>query len=258
MPSHLLLPDFSDPGIWISLITLFALETVLGIDNIIFISLLTNRLPAEDQPKARRLGLILALVFRVGLLFGITWIVSLKNPVFSLPFWPDASGQPMGISVKDIILILGGIFLIGKSTSELFHKTEARHMATKPSSSAAKAMRSIIMQIILVDIVFSLDSILTAVGLVESIWIMIIAVILSMVVMLAFAGAISKFINKHPSLQVLALSFLILIGVLLVAEGFEQGFGKGYVYFGMAFALGVELLNMRLRAKRDGGSVGKG
>jgi predicted tellurium resistance membrane protein TerC len=251
MPSHLSIPDFADPGVWISLLTLFALETVLGIDNIIFISLLTNRLPASEQPKARRLGLILALLFRLALLFGITWIVTLKEPVFHLGFWLDDKGVPMGISVKDIILILGGAFLIGKSTTELYQKTEGRHKESQ-QGKGTKAIRSIILQIIAVDVVFSLDSILTAVGLVESVWIMVIAVLMSMLVMLVFAGGISNFINEHPSLQVLALAFLILIGVLLVAEGFEQGFGKGYVYFGMAFALGVELLNMRMRKKKGG------
>lgn len=248
MEDYLALPDLGNPGIWFSLLTLAALEIVLGIDNIIFISLLTNRLPVEQQPKARTWGLTLALVFRLALLFSITWIITLKNPVFHISFWPDDTGAPMGISVKDIILIVGGIFLIAKSTTELFHKTE-RHQ--DPSQPRARVLFStMLLQIILIDMVFSLDSILTAVGLVESVWIMVAAVVVSMIVMLIFAGTISRFINRHPSLQVLALAFLILIGVLLVAEGFEQGFNKGYVYFGMAFALSVELINMRMRQKQ--------
>lgn len=247
MPSHLTFPDFTDPGIWVSLVTLFLLEVVLGIDNIIFISLLTNKLDRQQQPRARRIGLTMALLMRVGLLFGITWIITLKEPVFHLSFWLDAHGQPMGISVKELILIGGGLFLLVKSTTELYHKTEGHEKAPKPRS--ANAFSAVILQIVLIDIVFSFDSILTAVGLVQSVWIMIIAVILSMIVMLIAAGKIGDFINSHPSLQILALSFLIMIGVLLIAEGFEQGFGKGYVYFGMAFSLGVELLNMRMRKK---------
>jgi predicted tellurium resistance membrane protein TerC len=247
MPSHLTFPDFSDPSIWASLVTLFLLETVLGIDNIIFISLLTNKLDDKTRPRARRIGLLLALVMRIGLLFGITWIITLKEPVFHIPFWPDATGQPMGVSVKELILIAGGLFLLTKSTSELYYKTEGVEKEHK--SRTANAFVSVIFQIVLIDIVFSFDSILTAVGLVESVWIMIIAVILSMMVMLMAAGKIGDFINSNPSLQVLALSFLIMIGVLLIAEGFEQSFGKGYVYFGMAFSLGVEILNMRMRKR---------
>jgi predicted tellurium resistance membrane protein TerC len=251
MPSHLTLPDFTNPSIWVSLLTLFLLEVVLGIDNIIFISILTNKLDKKMQPRARRLGLLLALGMRIGLLFGITWIITLKEPVFHIPFWMDATGQPMGISVKELILIAGGLFLLVKSTSELYYKTEGVEKEHK--ARTANAFSAAILQIILIDIVFSFDSILTAVGLVESVWIMIIAVILSMVVMLMAAGKIADFINGNPSLQVLALSFLIMIGILLIAEGFEQGFGKGYVYFGMAFSLGVELLNMRMRKRfKDG------
>lgn len=240
------LPNFADPNVWISMLTLTLLEIVLGIDNIIFVSIIANRLPERhEQNQARNIGLILSLGFRLLLLFGISFIINSTQPLFSIP-WID---HPVDISGKDLILILGGAFLLGKSTTEIFHKVEGHageHIAEKKQSKILNA----IIQIGLVGVVFSFDSILTAVGLVESVVVMIIAVVLSMLVMLAFAGPIGRFIDKHPSLQMLALSFLIMIGVLLIAEGFHQHFDKGYVYFSMVFALVVELLNMRLRRKR--------
>jgi predicted tellurium resistance membrane protein TerC len=225
----------------ISLLTLSLLEIVLGIDNIIFISIISDRLPKEQQKKARTIGILLALIVRIGLLFGISWIVSLKEPLFY--------AFKMGFSGRDIILFLGGLFLLGKSTTEIHHKLEG----DEESSAAGKAtsMRSAIIQIILLDIVFSFDSILTAVGLVDEVLIMIIAVIIALGVMLAFASAIANFVNNHPSIKMLALSFLIMIGLLLVAEAFHAHVPKGYVYFAMAFSLMVELLNLKLDKKKN-------
>ncbi|MEK6477846.1 TerC family protein [Catalinimonas sp. 4WD22] len=227
---------------WIALLTLTFLEIVLGIDNIIFISIVTGKLPLEQQPKARNVGLMLALIFRIGLLLGITWIIGFTEPLFSV-FELDISG-------RDLILMAGGLFLLAKSTSEIHHKIEGQEVshddtATKSTQSFAK----IITQIILLDMVFSFDSILTAVGLTQQVLIMIIAVVISIIVMMVFAGKISDFINKHPTLQILALSFLILIGFMLVIEGFHFHVPKGYIYFAVAFSLLVEILNMRLRKK---------
>ncbi len=237
-------PDFADPSVWISLLTLSFLEIVLGVDNIIFISIVSNKLPESQQPKARSLGLILAMVFRILLLLTITWIIKLTNPVFTIPFIEE-NGAPIGISWKDIILLLGGIFLITKSTLEIHHKLEKS--ATPKNKVVYTAFSAVIFQIVLVDAVFSFDSILTAIGLVDNVIIMIIAVIISMLVMIAFAGAISAFINRNPTLQMLALAFLIVIGIMLIAQGFHQQISKSYIYTAMAFSLFVELLNMRLR-----------
>ncbi|HQV62093.1 MAG TPA: TerC family protein [Chitinophagaceae bacterium] len=237
-------PDFADPSVWISLLTLSFLEIVLGVDNIIFISIVSNKLPESQQPKARSLGLLLAMVFRILLLLTITWIIKLTNPVFTIPFIEE-NGAPIGISWKDIILLLGGIFLIAKSTLEIHHKLEKS--ATPKNKVVYTAFSAVILQIILVDAVFSFDSILTAIGLVDNVIIMIIAVIISMLVMIAFAGAISAFINRNPTLQMLALAFLIVIGIMLIAQGFHQQISKSYIYTAMAFSLFVELLNMRLR-----------
>jgi predicted tellurium resistance membrane protein TerC len=216
------------------------LEIVLGVDNIIFISILTNKLPKEQQSKGRRIGLALALVMRLGLLFGITWIIGFKEPLFSL-FNHTFSG-------RDVILAFGGLFLLGKSTSEIHHKLEDVE-DNQRTSKKTSGFWSIILQIIVLDIVFSFDSILTAIGLTEHIVIMIAAVILSMAVMLIFSGQIADFINKRPSLQMLALSFLILIGFMLVLDGMGQHVPKGYIYFAVAFSMIVEMLNMRLRRK---------
>lgn len=244
------LPDLSDPAILVSLVTLVFLEVVLGIDNIIFISIVAGKLPVEEQAKAKNLGLLLAMVFRILLLLGISWIISLTQPVFSIPSLDDP-GTNLDISIKDLILIAGGIFLIAKSTTEIHHKLEGARDQQDGQAAKRVALAGVLVQIILVDMVFSFDSILTAIGLVKDVAIMIIAVIISMIVMMIYAGPVSRFINKHPTLQMLALSFLILIGVMLVVEGFHQHVNKGYIYFAIAFSLIVEILNMRLRRKQD-------
>ncbi len=228
---------FATSGAWIALLTLTFLEIVLGVDNIIFISIISNRVPKEKQRQTRNLGLTLALVMRIGLLLGITWIIGFTEPLFTV--------MEVEISIKDLILIIGGLFLIGKSTSEIHHTLEGDlHEANKKK---AASIGKVIMQIVALDIVFSFDSILTAVGLTEEILIMIIAVTLAMGVMMTFAGKISAFINKHPSLQMLAMSFLILIGFMLVVEGLGEHVPKGYIYFAVFFSLAVEGLNMRKR-----------
>ena len=241
-------PNFTDPAVITSLITLTFLEIVLGVDNIIFISIVSNKLPEASQARARNIGLLLAMIFRIILLFTITWLIQLTDPLFTVPFVKD-EGQDIGISVKDLILILGGIFLVGKSTLEIHHKLEV--VQPNAPKSAPSAFGAVILQIVLVDAVFSFDSILTAIGLVDNVWTMVIAVVISMVIMMIFSGAISRFINRHPTLQVLALAFLIMIGVMLIAEGFHQEFNKSYIYTAIAFSLIVELINMRLRKNRD-------
>ena len=232
---------FAHSETWIALLTLTLLEIVLGVDNIIFISIVTNKLPKEQQSKGRAIGLSLALVMRVALLFGITWIIGFKEPLFSL-FNHTFSG-------RDVILAGGGLFLLGKSTSEIHHKLEEAEYDDERTSKKTSGFWSIILQIIVLDIVFSFDSILTAIGLTEHIVIMIAAVVLSMAVMLIFSGQIADFINKRPSLQMLALSFLILIGFMLVLDGMGQHVPKGYIYFAVAFSMIVEMLNMKLRRK---------
>ena len=242
------IPNFADPKIITSLITLTFLEIILGVDNIIFISIVSNKLPKSQQPKARTIGLILAMFSRILLLLGITWLIGLTEPVFSIGFIEDDNGAPLGISWKDIILILGGIFLVFKSTLEIHHKLEIP--GETKAIKAPAVFSAVILQIILVDAVFSFDSILTAIGLIDNVLIMIIAVVISMIIMMIFAGPISSFINKHPTLQILALAFLILIGVLLVAEGFHQHINKAYIYSAIAFSLVVELINMKMRKNR--------
>jgi predicted tellurium resistance membrane protein TerC len=232
----------ADPQAWISLLTLTALEIVLGIDNIIFISILAAKLPAGQQAKARQVGLILALVMRILLLASIAWIVKLTTPLFSV--------LGHGVSGRDLILILGGLFLLWKSTYEIHEKLEAKDGHANPAAGAVTFGR-VIVQIMLLDIVFSLDSVITAVGMAKHLGVMVTAVILAMGVMLASAGAISDFVNRHPTLKILALSFLLLIGTTLVAEGLGIHFPKGYLYFAMAFSFGVEMLNLRMRAKAD-------
>ncbi len=233
----------TDPQIWISLFTLTALEIVLGIDNIIFISILAGKLPAEQQQKARQLGLMLALVTRILLLLSLTWIMGLTKPLFTLP----VMNQP--ISGRDLVLLLGGLFLIWKSVKEVHEKLEDDDgHATAGKSRATFA--GVIAQILILDIVFSLDSVITAVGMANHIGVMITAVVIALGVMLVFAGSISDFVNRHPTLKMLALSFLILIGVTLVGEGLGQHIPKGYIYFSMAFAFGVEMLNLKLRSKQ--------
>lgn len=233
----------SQPEIWISLLTLTLLEIVLGIDNIIFISILSGKLPADQQAKARRLGLGLALITRVILLCGLAWVVKLDKP-----FWePKILSWQLAVSGKDLILVIGGLFLLGKSVFEIHEKLEGEdgHATNKMTVT----FNSVIFQILMLDIVFSLDSVITAVGMVKQIGVMIAAVILAMIVMLVFVNKISAFVDRHPTIKMLALSFLILIGTMLVAEGFHQHVNKGYIYFAMAFALGVEILNIRLRTK---------
>lgn len=225
----------------ISLLSLTLMEVVLGIDNIIFISILCNRLPEDQQAKARNLGLLLALIMRVGLLFGITWLVGLKEPLLSI--------FDMDFTYRDFILMAGGLFLIYKSTTEIHEKLEGEETEVKKSQKI-KGFTSVILQIILLDMVFSFDSILTAVGLVDNVFIMIVAVVISIGIMILAAGKISNFVNNHPTVKMLALSFLLLIGVLLLVEGFHVHVPKGYIYFAIFFSLVVELLNMRMRKEK--------
>lgn len=230
---------------WVALLTLSLLEIVLGIDNIIFISLLTNKLPEERRKKARTAGIGLALILRILMLLGITWIIGFTEPIFTV-FDHTVTG-------RDIVLLLGGLFLIGKSTSEIHHKIDGGGKTEEEASikkQAQKGFISIIIQIGLLDIVFSFDSILTAIGMTEDLIIMILAVIVSLIVMLIFAGRIAAFIERHPTLQVLALAFLILIGFVLIADGVHQHISKGYIYFAVAFSLAIEVVNIRVRNKQ--------
>ncbi|PRY88632.1 TerC family protein [Mongoliibacter ruber] len=222
---------------WVALATLTFLEIVLGVDNIIFISILSNKLPEHQQGKARVLGLSFAMLFRIGLLLGISYIIRLNEPLLSVIGFE--------LSGKDLILAFGGLFLLFKSTLEIHHKMEGKPEEIKANS--ASSMARVIFQIILLDIIFSFDSILTAVGLVDQVLIMIVAVVLAMIVMMVSAGKISKFINQNPTLQILALSFLILIGFMLLVEGLHVEVPKGYIYFAVFFSLSVELVNMRIR-----------
>ena len=230
----------TDPDTYVSLLTLTAMEVVLGIDNIVFISILTGKLPASEQPKARRLGLSLALIFRLGLLAALSWIMRLTAPLFTA-FGLDFSG-------RHLILLVGGAFLVAKSTHEIYEKLEVESTAANGSSARA-SFGLILLQIIALDMVFSLDSVITAVGMAQSLAVMMVAVVLAVLLMLVFAGTISDFVNRHPSMKVLALSFLLLIGVMLVAEGLGQHISKAYIYFAMGFSLLVELLNIRLRKR---------
>ena len=241
------LPNLTDPQVWISLLTLTFLEIVLGVDNIIFISILSDKLPKDQQNRARNIGLGFAMIFRVGLLLMINWLIGLNEPVLNL----ELLSSSLSLSWKDIILLCGGFFLIIKSTIEIHHKMQVHDDAVQTKSQAVNAITMVVIQIILVDMVFSLDSILTAVGLVDNVAIMIIAVIISMSIMMLFSGVVSKIINTHPSLQMLALSFLVVIGVLLVAEGVHQHISKNIIYSCLAFSLTVELLNINFRKKQE-------
>lgn len=228
----------------ISLLTLTALEIVLGIDNIVFLSILAAKLPAEQQPKARQIGLALALLSRLGLLFSIAWVMRLTADLFEI------FGQ--GFSGRDLILLFGGLFLIAKSTHEIYDKLEVQHESEVAGvARKAASFASILVQIVLLDLVFSLDSVITAVGMAQALIIMVVAMVVAVGVMLAFAGAISSFVERHPSMKILALSFLLLIGVMLVAEGFGQHVSKGYIYFAMAFSLVVQILNIRMNRKHQ-------
>jgi predicted tellurium resistance membrane protein TerC len=234
----------SDPQVWLSLVTLTVLEIILGIDNVVFISILAGKLPVEQRAKARQMGLALALITRVLLLCGLAFMVKLTKPMFVV--------LGHSVSGRDLILLVGGLFLIAKSTHEIHAKLEGED--GEASVRVAPTFVSVIIQIMLLDIVFSLDSVITAVGMSNQLGVMITAVIVAVIFMLAFSGHISGFIDRHPSLKVLALSFLLMIGVLLVAESFHQQIPKGYIYFSMAFSLGVEVMNIRMRSKRKADS----
>lgn len=227
------------PELWVALLTLTALEIVLGIDNIIFISILSGKLPHHQQKNARLTGLALAMLTRVGLLFSLSWIMKLTQPLFTI--------ISQEISGRDIILIVGGLFLLAKSTHEIHSKLEGEEGAS--SKRIVPSFVGVIIQIALLDIVFSLDSVITAIGMVSNLGIMIAAVVIAVVFMMFFSGSISSFVEKHPTIKILALSFLLLIGVTLIAEGFDQHISKGYIYFAMAFSVFVEMLNLRMRGK---------
>jgi predicted tellurium resistance membrane protein TerC len=224
---------------WIALATLTVLEIVLGIDNIVFISILAGKLRAEDRRRARKIGLSLAMITRILLLLSITWVMGLTAPWFTV--------MSQEISGRDLILILGGLFLIAKSTHEIHEKLEGEE--GHGSARVAASFTSVIVQILLLDIVFSLDSVITAVGMAEDVMVMILAVIIAVAVMLVSAGTISEFVDRHPTVKMLALSFLLLIGVSLIGEGFEQHIPKGYIYFAMGFSVFVEMINLRVRSK---------
>lgn len=230
----------SDPQAWIGLLTLTALEIVLGIDNIVFISILAGKLPAEQQARARRLGLALAMVMRILLLLSLSWLVRLTAPWFTL-FGQDISG-------RDLVLLVGGLFLVAKSTYEIHDKLEG--VEGHGSRRVAPSFAAVIVQIMLLDVVFSLDSVITAVGMVNQIAVMVAAVVIAVVIMMVFAGPVSDFVHKHPTVKMLALSFLLLIGVMLIVEGFHQHVSKGYIYFAMGFSLFVEMLNLRARKRQ--------
>ncbi|MEU6711082.1 TerC family protein [Nonomuraea sp. NPDC046802] len=231
----------TDPQIWIGFFTLVALEIVLGIDNIIFISILAGKLPPEQRDRARVLGLAAALISRLLLLLALSWVVQLTAPLFTI-FGHEISG-------RDLILLLGGLFLLAKSVTEIGHSMDAPH--GKDKKAAAASFASVIAQIMVLDIVFSLDSVITAVGMVDELGVMIAAVVVAVLVMLFASGPISRFVDTHPSIKMLALAFLVLIGVVLVAEGLDQHIPKGYIYFAMAFSVIVELLNIRVRSRNN-------
>jgi predicted tellurium resistance membrane protein TerC len=229
----------TDPAIWIAFGTLTLLEIVLGIDNIVFISILAGKLPPEQQARARFVGLALAMLMRILLLLALSWIIRLTAPLFVV--------LAQEISGRDLILITGGLFLVAKSTYEIHDKLEGEH--GEKSRKVPPKFTAVIVQILLLDIVFSLDSVITAVGMVDEVAVMIAAVVVAVGFMMVFAGPISRFVERHPTVKMLALSFLLLIGVTLIAEGFEQHISKGYIYFAMAFSIMVEMLNLKLRSK---------
>jgi predicted tellurium resistance membrane protein TerC len=235
----------SNPEIWIALLTLTVLEVVLGIDNIVFITILAEKLPKDQQERARQIGLGLALGTRILLLLSLNWIIGLTEPLFAIAGF-DLSG-------RDLILLAGGLFLLGKSTFEIHDKLEGEEEHT--TSSAAATFSSVIVQIMLLDVVFSLDSVITAVGMANSIGVMIAAVVIAIIIMLFSMNSVSGFVSEHPTVKMLALSFLLLIGFSLVAEGLHQHIEKGYIYFAMGFSVFVEVLNLRLRASKKGEPV---
>jgi len=230
---------FTDPGIWIAFLTLTMLEIVLGIDNIIFISILSSKLPEDQRDKARLVGLGLAMFTRIGLLLVLSWVIGLTAPLFNV-LGQDVSG-------RDMILLAGGMFLLAKSTHEIHDKLEGEE--DDHTRTVRPSFTSVIIQILLLDIVFSLDSVITAVGMVDEVEVMIAAVIVAVIFMMFFSGSISRFVEKHPTIKMLALSFLMLIGVTLIAEGLHQHIAKGYIYFAMAFSVMVEMLNLKMRKK---------
>jgi predicted tellurium resistance membrane protein TerC len=235
----------SDPQAWISLLTLSVLEIVLGIDNIIFISILSGKLNAEDQPKARSFGLAGAFVTRVLLLLSITWVMQLTRPLFSLVSHP--------VSGRDLILLIGGLFLIGKATLEIHHKLEGPDAEEEQAARAGRSLWTTVAQIMVLDIVFSLDSVITAVGMADDVSIMILANVVALCVMLVAAKSIGDFVDRHPTVKMLALAFLVLIGTNLVAEGMGQHISKGYTYAAMAFSVIVEMLNIKAKARGASG-----
>jgi predicted tellurium resistance membrane protein TerC len=229
----------TDPQIWIALATLTFLEIVLGVDNIIFISILSGKLPPDQQPRARRIGLIGALVTRILLLMSLAWVIRLTAPLFTV--------LSEEISGRDLILLIGGLFLIAKSTHEIHDKLEGEE--GHASGRVASSFMSVIVQIMLLDIVFSLDSVITAVGMVDELWVMVTAVVIAVAIMLLSAESISAFVHRHPTVKMLALSFLLLIGLSLIAEGFDHHIPKGYIYFAMGFSVFVEALNLKMKRK---------
>jgi predicted tellurium resistance membrane protein TerC len=235
-----------DPEILVSLLALAGLEIVLGIDNIVFIAIMVQRVPEESRKLAYRIGLGAALITRLGLLFALSWIMRLTTPLFTVVSFE--------VSGRHLILLLGGGFLIYKSSTEIFRKVE-QHDPEQHTKAKAQGLLGVILQIMVIDIVFSLDSVITAVGIAKEVWVMAAAMISAVIVMMLFAQPVGDFVNRHPSMQILALSFLLLIGVLLVAEGFDQHVSKGYIYFAMGFSLLVELVNMRRRGKSGVSSV---
>jgi predicted tellurium resistance membrane protein TerC len=232
----------TDPQAWVGFATLTVLEIVLGIDNVIFISILAGKLPQEQQGRARNIGLLLAMVTRIALLFSLTWIIRLTAPLFTV--------LAQEISGRDLVLLIGGLFLIAKSTHEIHERLEGEE--GEASARVAPSFRSVLIQIMLLDIVFSLDSVITAVGMVDQVGVMVTAVIVAVGFMMLFARPISEFVDRHPTVKMLALSFLLLIGVSLIAESFDQHIPKGYIYFAMAFSVLVEMLNLRARRAREG------
>ncbi len=233
----------ADPQAWIALVTLTLLEIVLGIDNIIFISILTGKLPAHQQPRARTLGLAFAMITRILLLYSLVWLTRLTAPLFTL--------LTMEVSIRDLVLIIGGAFLLAKSTMELHSSLEGPQQPTTKQANAAQAFAMVIVQIAIIDIVFSLDSVITAVGMANDIEVMALAIVIAVFFMMGFAGTVSRFVDTHPTLKVLALSFLLIVGMALIADGLEFHIPKGYIYFAMAFSILVESLNIRMRRKSE-------
>jgi predicted tellurium resistance membrane protein TerC len=233
------------PSAWIAVATLTALEIVLGIDNIVFIAIVSERLPEHQQSRARRIGLIVALVMRLALLFALSWIMGLEEVLFTIPY------VDVAVTGRSLILLAGGLFLIWKATTEIYHKTEGVDELEAHTHGQTVTFGGVLVQIAIMDMVFSLDSIITAVGMVDEILLMVIAIVVAVIVMIVFADPVSRFVNENPSVKMLALAFLLLIGVLLVAEGTGREIEKGYIYFAMGFSLVVELLNMRYRKNRE-------